>query len=352
MAGVSGFSAPYIYICTRMRVRKTTLLPREEYMRMLNMSLPEIIRFIGETDYKQEIDELGATFKGIDLIEVALSWNLAKEYQKILEITPGNLKQFTQAYLRRWDIQNVLTLLRGRMQGEKAGKIKEVLIPAGSLDREILDRLLAEDSADKIVESLKAYRMYPLVFAREYPLAKESGSLSRLENALYKQFYEEIIAEAKSGIKGGNLFLEFIRLEIDIKNVKTLFRLHADTAIEDAGEMFISGGVLTSSDFASLNSIHNRNEFIDLLKTKIQHKVLLTLLEELRSEKTMHDVETRLTRVQLEQMERMSKRNPISIHPILVYLEKKKYEVFNLRALARGKESKLPPEKISGYLVM
>ena len=62
--------------------------------------------------------------------------------------------------------------------------------------------------------------------------------------------------------------------------------------------------------------------------------------------------ETRLTRVQLEQMEKMSKRNPISIHPILVYLEKKKYEVFNLRALARGKESKLPSEKIVEYLVM
>ena len=255
MVGVSGNSAPYIYICTRMRVRKTTLLPREEYMRMLNMSLPEIIRIIGETDYKQEIDELGATFKGIDLIEVALSWNLAKEYQKILEITPGTLKQFTQAYLRRWDIQNVLTILRGKMQGEKTGKIKEVLIPAGSLDRAILDRLLAEDSTDKIVESLKAYRMYPSVFAREYPLAKESGSYSRLENALYKQFYAEIIEEAESGIKGGNLFLEFIRLEIDIKNVKTLFRLHADAVEEDAQEMFISGGVLTSSDFASLNAI-------------------------------------------------------------------------------------------------
>lgn len=352
MVELSGISAPYIYICTRMRVRKTKLLPREEYMRMLNMSLPEITRIIGETEYKQEIDELGATFKGIDLIEVALSWNLAKEYQKILEITPGTLKQFTKAYLRRWDIQNVLTILRGKMQGEKTGKIKEVLIPAGVLDRAILDRLLAEDSTDKIVESLKGYHMYPSVFAREYPPAKESGSFSRLENALYKQFYEEIIAEAGSGIKGGNLFLEFIRLEIDIKNVKTLFRLHADAVEEDAQEMFISGGVLSSSDFANLNAIHNRNEFIDMLKTKIRHKGLLTLLEELRSEKTMRDVEIRLTRVQLDQMERMSKRHPISIHPILVYLEKKKYEVFNLRALARGKESKLPPEKIAGYLVM
>ena len=131
MAGVRYISAPYIYVCTRMRVRKAKLLPREEYMRMLNMSLPEITRFIGETEYKQEIDELGTIFKGIDLIEVALSWNLAKEYQKIQEITPGNLKQFTRAYLRRWDIQNILTILRGKMQGVKAGKIKEILIPAG-----------------------------------------------------------------------------------------------------------------------------------------------------------------------------------------------------------------------------
>jgi hypothetical protein len=167
MAGLRLVAAPYIYVCTRMRVRKTTLLPKEEYMRMLNMNLPEITRFIGETDYKQEIDELSSTFKGIDLIEVALSWNLAKEYQKIQEITPGSLKQFTQAYLRRWDIQNVLTILKGKMQGAKTGKIKEILVPAGSLDKVVLDRLLAEDSLDKIVETLKGYRMYPQVFIRQ-----------------------------------------------------------------------------------------------------------------------------------------------------------------------------------------
>lgn len=352
MAGMRFGASPYIYICTRMRVRKTTLLPREEYMRMLNMNLPEITRFIGETDYKQEIDELGTTFKGIDLIEVALSWNLAKEYQKIQEITPGTLKQFTQAYLRRWDIQNVLTILKGRLQGAKTGKIKEILIPAGSLDKVALDRLLAEESSDKIVEMLKGYRMYPQVFAREYPLSKESGSYSQLENELYKQFYSEIIAEAESGIKGGKLFLDFIRLEIDIKNVKTLFRLRADTFEEDARAMYIQGGTLSAADFVSLNTMKDQNEFIDTLKGKIRQKSIIALLDELRSEKAIHDVESRLTRVQLDQMERMSKRNPISIHPILVYLERKKYEVFNLRALARGKESKLPSEKIAEYLVV
>ena len=181
MAGMKGISAPTIYVCTRMRVRKSKLLPREEYQRMLNMSLPEITRIIEETSYKQEIDELSTTFKGIDLIEVALSWNLAKEYQQIQEITPGTLKQFTRAYLRYWDIQNVLTILRGKSQGEKAGRIKEVLVPAGSLDKVVLDRLLAEDNPDRVIEALKGRRLYP-VLAREYQVAKETGSFARMEN--------------------------------------------------------------------------------------------------------------------------------------------------------------------------
>ena len=351
MVAVKSVFSPYIYVCTRMRVRKAKLIPREEYMRMLNMSLPEITRVIQETQYRQEIDELSSVFSGIDLIEVALSWNLAKEYQKILEITPGNLKQFTQAYLRRWDIQNILTILRGRTQGEKAGKIKEILVPAGSLDRTDLDRLLAEESPERIIEALKGNRIYPLLM-REYPAAKESGSFSRMENELYKQFFSEIIAEAKSGIKGGNQFLDFIRFDIDIRNIKTLFRLRRDTFEEDAREMYISGGVLSSTDFADLNALQDQGEFIESLKGKIRNNLLIELLDELKTEKKIHDVETRLTRVQLEQMERISKRNPFSIHPILVYLEKKKYEVFNLRALARGKESRLPSERIAEYLVI
>jgi V/A-type H+/Na+-transporting ATPase subunit C len=348
--GVS-ISAPYIYVCTRMRVRKAKLLPREEYMRMLNMSIAEITRVIEETEYKQEIDELGTTFKGIDLLEVALSWNLAKEYQKIQQITPGTLKGFTHAYLRRWDIQNVLTILRGRVQGEKSGRIKEILIPAGSLDKVVLDRLLAEDSNDRIVELLKDHRMYA-VLAREYPAAKETGSFSHMENELYKQFYAEILGDAKAGIKGGDSFLSYIQLEIDIKNVKTLFRLRVDTQAEDVREMHVPGGTLSPGDFSSLHAIRDLNEFIDQLKANVRSDTLHALLDELKGQKALHDVEIRLTRVQLEQMEKMSKRNPFSIHPILVYLEKKKYEVFNLRALARGKESKLPSEKIAEYLVM
>ncbi|MFA5330998.1 MAG: V-type ATP synthase subunit C [Methanoregula sp.] len=351
MAGMKGISAPTIYVCTRMRVRKAKLLPREEYQRMLNMSLPEITRVIEETTYRQEIDELGTSFAGIDLIEIALSWNLAKEYQRILKITPGSLKQFTKAYLRYWDIQNVLTILRGKTLGENPGRIKAVLIPAGNLDKILLDRLLAEDSTDRVVESLKGARLYP-VLAREYPLAKESGSFARMENELYKEFYADLIADASGGISGGSLFLGFIRLDIDVKNLLTLFRLRADKIEEDAKDLYIPGGTISAADFAALNTVKEYREFVDQLKSKVRTEPVLELLGQIETEKPVHEIASLLVQVQMAQMERFSKRNPFSIYPILVYLEKKKYEVANLRALARGKESNLPAETIGKYLVM
>ena len=74
-------------------------------------------------------------------------------------------------------------------------------------------------------------------------------------------------------------------------------------------------------------------------------------MDTLRGDKPIREIEIELIKVQLEQMEKMAKLNPFSIHPILVYLEKKKYEVFNLRAIARGKGIKTshrPDKRVPG----
>ena len=79
---------------------------------------------------------------------------------------------------------------------------------------------------NRVIDALKGRRLYP-VLAREYPVAKETGSFARMENELYKQFYAELISESAGGDAGGRLFLGFVRLDIDIKNIMTLFRLRA-----------------------------------------------------------------------------------------------------------------------------
>ena len=213
-----------------------------------------------------------------------------------------------------------------------------------------LDRLLLEDSPERIVEALKGKKLYPVIVT-EFPGAVQSNSLSHMENELYKDFYQDLISDANA-MKGGKLFLNYISLDIDITNIKNLFRLRVDSIPEDAREMMIPGGTFSVDDLHRLSSITDQNEFIDALMEKVRVKTLLAVLDKLRGDKPIREIEIDLIKVQIEQMEKMAKLNPVSIHPILVYLEKKKYEVFNLRAIARGKESKLPTDRIKGYLVM
>jgi V/A-type H+-transporting ATPase subunit C len=348
-------SAPgsYIYVCTRLRVRRSFFLPREDLLRMLNMELPEIIRFIGETTYKKEIAELATLCSGtdLDLLEMALSWNMAKEFHKIQEIIPDGLRGFTSAYLRRWDVQNVINIMRGKAQGMKAEKIKEVLIPAGDLDREFLDRLLAEDSVEKVAAALSGVRFYPLIKG-----ALASGitdeSLMNLENELIKQYYRDLIEEAGSGVKGGKVFLDWLRMEIDFQNIENLFRLRHNREKGDVLPLMIPGGRIPVEELVRLNGIEDRKEFIDELRKRAVHEPLQAALEEFRKEKPIHEIEIALTRALLAQMAFLAKMHPFSIYPVLTYLEEKRYEVANIRTIARGKKVNLPAEEIKGYLVI
>jgi V/A-type H+-transporting ATPase subunit C len=317
------------------------------------MELSEIIRFVGETTYKKEIAELGTLCSGtdLDLIEMALSWNMAKEFHKILEIVPEGLRGFTSAYLRRWDVQNVINILRGKAQGMKAGKIKEVLIPAGDLDREFLDRLLAEDSVEKVVAALSGVR-FSHIIEGVFTAGVTDESLMTLENELVKNYYEDLAIVAESGVKGGPIFLDWLRMEIDFKNIQTLFRLREYKEKGDVLSLMIPRGGIPVADLVRLNSIEAQGEFIDALKKKARFEPLQTALEDLRKERPIHEIEIALTRVLLHQMSFMSKMHPFSIYPILSYLEEKRYEVANLRTISRGKKVNLPTEEIKRYLVI
>jgi V/A-type H+-transporting ATPase subunit C len=348
-------SAPgsYIYVCTRLRVRRSSILPREDLLRMLNMGLPEIIRFIGETSYKKEIGELSTLCAGtdIDLIEMALSWNMAKEFHKILEIIPEGLYGFTSAYLRRWDVQNVINILRGKAQGMKPGKIKEVLIPAGDLDREFLDRLIAEESVEKVVDALSGVRFFPIIKGA-FASGITDASLMTLENELIKQYYQDLVDEAGSGVKGGKIFLDWLRMEIDFKNIQDLFRLRQYREKGDVLPLMIPRGRVPVDELVRLNGIEDRGEFIDALKKKALFEPLQAALEDIRKERPIHEVEIALTRALLHQMSFMSKMHPFSIYPVLTYLEDKRFEVANIRTIARGKKVNLSTDEIKGYLVI
>ena len=91
MFSLRGRKGNYSYACARVKAKKSLLLEKDNYPKLLMMDLNEIGRFLGETQYKEEMTELASRYDGVNLIELGTSRNLARMYTQVLSFTTGDL---------------------------------------------------------------------------------------------------------------------------------------------------------------------------------------------------------------------------------------------------------------------
>jgi V/A-type H+/Na+-transporting ATPase subunit C len=374
MTGMGEFpltSSPYIYVCTRLRVRRAGLLPREVYLRMLGMNIPQITRFIWEHGYGAEVHDVTHRYHGIDLIEVALTRNLASSFQEVIRITPGHLKILTAWYLHRWDIANVMSILRALHKGLPRPWISSVIVPAGELDRDRLARVIAGTTVEEAIGELAGWKLHKTL-SGEYAREPAKGRFARTENALYRQYYADLLSDLETGLRGSAILKDYIRLELDITNFRNLLRLRTVGAGCDCSTRMIPGGTIPVAGFQELEGITDREAFVHWFRNTrilpLLTQALRTLKESpapgeaealdfiwerwSRRRRPVHEVEMAVAHLRLSRMDRVATAEPFSVLAILAFLEHKKYEVFNIRAIARGISSGIPPGEIRHYLVI
>lgn len=361
----------YRYFCTRITLRKKNLITTAQYNRLLNMDISQIIRFIGETDYHEEINSLSSSLSGLILVEAALSGNLARTYRSIIDIAPGAIKELTVQYFSRWDIENVLLIMRGCQFAIPSHRICDVLIPAGVISKNQLEELLTLSSIEDVVKNLIQWEYYHIV-ADALAHGYRKGMFAELENRLYQAYYKKLLDEALFGIRGGNMVLPHLRFEIDITNVRTVFRLRAGSRTSDIRPYIIPGGNQHIEDYQRLYLVDDRDEFIREMERARILKILTEALRDLRCDQSvceadaaqviwrrwadrktpLYTVMLAVNRMLLHHLDGLSRRYPFSVTPVLSYLEHKRYEVLNLRAIVRGKQFGVNPDFIRQHLVM
>jgi V/A-type H+-transporting ATPase subunit C len=339
-----GKPVKYAYITGRVRAMKTKLIPAEMYPRMMSMDTSEIARYLEETQYKDEIDALSKDYSGTELIEHATFANLAKTYRKLLRVSIDEPSFLILEYLRRWDVWNIKTLLRGKFYGASDTEIVKYLVPAGELSGEHLAELAKKES---IQEVISAFDGTDYVSA----LAQYDGkSLASVENALDKLYYFRMERAVGGTLSvGGGLLLKYVRREIDIRNLITLFRMNkagVDAAVIQ--ENLIPGGKLHEE--LSRMAGQPFGEFIRSLEgypfwSSISDIATVDV-------DAIGRIEARLRAYLIRYAWALSNYHPLSILPVLGYMVSKETEVSNIRKIVRGKEAKLPAELIEEQVVV
>ncbi|MEM0203349.1 MAG: V-type ATP synthase subunit C [Archaeoglobaceae archaeon] len=334
---ISRTKAAYAYIVARTKVMKSKLLKAEDFRKLLNMSFDEIMRFLEETEYKKEIDEIAYKYTGPKLLDYALFTNLAKTYRKIYSVSFGDAKMLIGSYLRRWDVWNLINILRGKNANLPPEAIEESLVPAGEFSADYLRSLIAKD-VNEIIKELEGTPYHEAL--------SKIGSvpMNVIEDELWKLYYKSLLATKASDFES-RVFLNFVKMEIDLRNVKTLLRLKAegDTADEIIARIVPGGYELTEDEARKLATM-SFDEMVKSLEGFWFWKV--------SSVSDLSRAEIEFDRIWIEAIAKRAGNYPLSVLPVLQYIVLKKVEVDDLRVLGWGKWHGLPNEEIEKQMVI
>ena len=99
----------------RSRLIKTELLSNEYLYRISEApNFEEIIRILNETSFKKDIVDLFNSYEGKALVEIASNRRMIELIVRLAEGTPPSARTFISAYLSRWDIESIKSLLTAK----------------------------------------------------------------------------------------------------------------------------------------------------------------------------------------------------------------------------------------------
>ncbi|MBI2654435.1 ATP synthase A1 subunit C [Candidatus Woesearchaeota archaeon] len=340
---------PYTYV--RTVVMRALLFRRDDYLKMLKMSFSEIAKFLQESHYKKEINELAREYSGADLLELALNRNLSGSFKKLIRISSEELALLVKEYIKRKDIEDIKTILRGKFTNASEKIILSSITAAGTLSYDFLTNLLKKDSIEEILKGNGIVDFSLLQDAlKDF---REKNNLVSVENAFDKYYYSHLIQFSKILPKEEALFKNFLLKEVEVLNLLTLLRMKKAKLGKDVVKNFIipTGDYLRDSKITSLADVDNLDELSKALGKTEYGSLVAKGIEEFKKSNSLIVLETELYKYLLKQLILFTHQHPLTVDVILGYMFAKDIEVRNLKVIVKGKQLGLSEEFIESQLV-
>lgn len=338
---------PYTYLRTIFMKKK--LLSKLDYDKILKMTPAEIGKYLEDFEYKNEIDELALEYKGVELVERALQLNLANKFEKLIRISPTELRALISIYLKRYDIYNIKTIIRSKFSGIPLESAKRYMSPVSAEKRQFSEKLLAQKSVEEVVSSLDFIEEKDLRSALEH--FKGTKSLIYIENMLDKYYFGYVISNLKYFSTEGKLYKKFLLNEIDVINIKMLLIAKKESVPEqDIKKLVFAFGNIKSPVVDTLV----KSDVAGIIKY-LENTIFKSAVEKYSKEPekaNFTELEISLDKFLLEQSRKLIRQYPMSVDVILGYMFLKDIEVKNVERVMKAKQLELPEEFIEKIIVI
>jgi V/A-type H+-transporting ATPase subunit C len=278
-------------------------------------------------------------------IEEVFRRDLSQTIQNILDLIEGRPRQLFEILLLYWDMENIRTILRGKLANRPSQEILSSTLPVGQLTEPLLNELTQAPDINSVIQILHTWKF---VFAKELiralPEFEQAHKLLILEHALEKTFSSEadrIIGTLKDSELALGKFLSVLR---DFFNIRSSLRLREQRlSMDQAQSYYLGKGAHINKNLFTLITQQETSE-------AACHFIHTTLnLQE--KPKDEIQLERTLEHQLFERGMRSILGDPLGFDILLGFLWHKVAEIRNIRIIIKGKIAQIRNEKLQEELI-
>ncbi len=310
-----------------------------------------IIAILYQMDYRQDLEEFGGTSIKEELIDFALSKNLARRLGKLVDISPTTDRKLMRSIVGKWDLSNIKLAIEAKGRKASYESISKYVIDEGRYNRQVIKEAMSEESVEALISKLMVNSPYTAILrsaAEEYKKRKRAvdavnaidiGYYSVLGSTVSKlrTVHPQSSRMLKVSIDVRNLMLLIKAKRIGIKftEIEPLIAEHGTIAKEELSKMYEGSKDLES--FVESIKIADMQNALDIYK-KSKNKELLSF-------------EIALRNAMLKDSVSLLGHSVLSFGSILAYLYFKEIEVDTLRIMIHGSMYGLSTEEKERLMV-
>ncbi len=342
-------NAPFAYVNARVRSMESRLLDEHKINELIEAAgMSEFVGFLEDTDYGAYLSDSNNDSIGI---EKALNTHLAHVYKTLVNMSPDKARNILKLFEKKFDVQNIKTLLRAKYVGLNAEETFNLIIPLGTIPENKLRELCEARTVEEVLNGLEGTE-YSKILSNELAMYEQTGRLSSFELALDKYILENLWKSV--GIEGTteDIFKEFVGAMIDIENLKVILRAKSDNiSSEDTLNYILNVGYeLAPWKLKELAESESIEGIISALEGTKYGSIISENLEEYEKTGSVYVFEKALDKYLAEVGKKVSLRQPFGVGPIIGLITAKEQEIKNLKIIIKGKIEGLSSNQIRELL--
>jgi V/A-type H+-transporting ATPase subunit C len=338
-------STRYGYSSTRVKAMESNLIGAQAMQSIIDAgSIDAALSLLFQQQaYKDDITRYGGTSIKRELIDFALSRNLAISVNKLVTIVPKAQKKVMRALVGRWEIHNIRLAIEAKDRGMEFEQIAANIIEVG-VGSSAIKEAMREPTVEGVLARLAINSPYAKTIKAASAAYSKGKNSTEAIAALDVGYYVSLSGVIEEIEKEHPQSALIVRMEIDSKNILTMIRgKRIGMKFQALEPYFIANGTMRVKEMMHL---YDSTQSVEEMVQRITRFDLKESLEVYKRTGQLVSFEIGMNNYILNKGLSVLRVAILSFGTLLEYMYLKELEVRTLRIAINSKIYGLAPEEV------